>query len=168
MGWAPRGQGGCVCQGSACEPDRDLGKREKVAGCGVVESPWATVMWWSGGRPLCPDGFIPGFRTYCCKWRNFHFWNCSHSGRSLRYFGDSSFDDYYHTPGRRSLMAQRVESTCNAGDTGDADSIPGSGRSPGGGSGNLVYYSCLKKLRGQRSMAGYIHGVTKCQTQVSN
>ena len=28
------------------------------------------------------------------------------------------------------------ESTCNAGDTGDAGSIPGSGRSPGGGRGN--------------------------------
>ena len=50
-----------MCQGSACEPDGDLGKREKVAGCGVVESPWGAVMWSSGGRPLCPDGFIPGF-----------------------------------------------------------------------------------------------------------
>ena len=30
------------------------------------------------------------------------------------------------------------ESTCNAGDTGDLDSIPGSGRSLGGGHGNLL------------------------------
>ena len=30
----------------------------------------------------------------------------------------------------------------NAGDTGDADLIPGSGRSPGGGNGNLLQYSC--------------------------
>ena len=36
------------------------------------------------------------------------------------------------------------ESTCNAGDTEDAGSIPGSGRSPGGGNGNLLQYSCLK------------------------
>ena len=33
------------------------------------------------------------------------------------------------------------ESACNAGDTG---SIPGSGRSPGGGHGNPLQYSCLK------------------------
>jgi len=30
------------------------------------------------------------------------------------------------------------ESTCNAGDTGDASLMPGSGRSPGGGNGNLL------------------------------
>ena len=31
----------------------------------------------------------------------------------------------------------------NAGDAGDADSIPGSGRSPGVGNGNPLQYSCL-------------------------
>ena len=31
----------------------------------------------------------------------------------------------------------------NAGGTGDTGSIPGSGRSPGGGNGNPVQYSCL-------------------------
>ena len=36
---------------------------------------------------------------------------------------------------------------------GDLDSIPGSGRSPGGGSGNSVQYSCLEN--GQRSLVGY-------------
>ena len=36
------------------------------------------------------------------------------------------------------------ESTCNAGDAGDTSSIPGSGRSPGGGHGNPLQYSCLK------------------------
>ena len=38
------------------------------------------------------------------------------------------------------------ESDCNAGDSGDAgnsDSVPESGRSPGGGNGNLLQYSCL-------------------------
>ena len=34
------------------------------------------------------------------------------------------------------------ESTCNAGDLG---SVPGSGRSPGGGNGNPLQYSCLEK-----------------------
>ena len=32
------------------------------------------------------------------------------------------------------------QSTCNAGDTGDAGLIPGSGRSPGGGKGNPLLY----------------------------
>ena len=36
------------------------------------------------------------------------------------------------------------ESACNAGDTGDADSIPGSGRSSGEGHGNPFQYSCLE------------------------
>ena len=40
----------------------------------------------------------------------------------------------------------------NAGDWG---SIPGFGKSPGGGHGNPLQYSCLEKPRGQRSLAGY-------------
>ena len=44
------------------------------------------------------------------------------------------------------------ESACNERDLG---SIPGSGRSPGGGHGNLVQYSCLENSHGQRSLAGY-------------
>ena len=43
----------------------------------------------------------------------------------------------------------------NEADTGGADSIPGSGRSPGGGHSNPLEYSCLDNLRGQRSLVGY-------------
>ena len=43
----------------------------------------------------------------------------------------------------------------NAGDTGDSGSIPGLGRSPGGGNGNSLQYSCLEKSHGQRNLAGY-------------
>ena len=32
----------------------------------------------------------------------------------------------------------------STGDTGDVGSIPGSGRSPGGGNGNPLQYSCLE------------------------
>ena len=42
------------------------------------------------------------------------------------------------------------ESTCNAGATGDAGSIPGPGRSPGGGHGNL-----LQNTQGRKSLVGY-------------
>ena len=37
----------------------------------------------------------------------------------------------------------------------DAGSIPGLGRSPGGGHGNPLQYSCLETLHGQRSLVGY-------------
>ena len=43
----------------------------------------------------------------------------------------------------------------NAGDIRDVGSIPGLGRSPGGGHGNPLKYSCLKNPHGQRSLAGY-------------
>ena len=44
------------------------------------------------------------------------------------------------------------ESACNAG---DLSSIPGLGRSPGGGHGNLLQYPCLENPHGQRSLEGY-------------
>ena len=47
----------------------------------------------------------------------------------------------------------------NAGDVRDTGSIPGRGRSPGGGQGDPFQYSCLGEFHGQRSLAGY--GVTK-------
>ena len=43
----------------------------------------------------------------------------------------------------------------NAGDIKDGGSTPGSGKSPGGGRGNPLQYSCLENPHGQRSLAGY-------------
>ena len=43
------------------------------------------------------------------------------------------------------------ESTCIAGDLG---SISGLGRSPGGGQGNRLQYSCLENHHGQRNLVG--------------
>ena len=43
----------------------------------------------------------------------------------------------------------------NAGDIRDVGLIPGSGRSPGGGHGNPLQYSCLENPHGQKSLAGY-------------
>ena len=44
------------------------------------------------------------------------------------------------------------EAICNVGDLG---SVPGLGRSPGGGHGNTLQYSCLENPHRQRSLAGY-------------
>ena len=38
---------------------------------------------------------------------------------------------------------------------GDVALIPGLGRSPGGGHGNPLQYSCLENPPGQRSLVGY-------------
>ena len=46
-------------------------------------------------------------------------------------------------------------SFASAGDEKDMGSIPGLGRSPGGGHGNLLQCSCLENPSGQRSLAGY-------------
>ena len=43
------------------------------------------------------------------------------------------------------------EPTCNAGDTGDVGSIPGRGRSPGGGHGNPPQYSGLENPMDRRA-----------------
>ena len=44
------------------------------------------------------------------------------------------------------------ESACNAGDAG---SIPGSGRSPGGGNGNLLQHSCRENPMEKGAYRGY-------------
>jgi len=56
------------------------------------------------------------------------------------------------------------ESTCNAGDTGDAGSIPGSGRFPGGRKGNPLQYSCLKSPMDRGAWWATVHGVAKSRT----
>ena len=52
----------------------------------------------------------------------------------------------------------------NAGDTEDACSILGSGRSPGGGQGNPLYYSCLDNYKDRRDWCVTDHGVANSQT----
>ena len=43
----------------------------------------------------------------------------------------------------------------NAGDSEDSGLTPGWGRSPGGGNGNPLQYSCLENPHGERSLVGY-------------
>ena len=47
---------------------------------------------------------------------------------------------------------------------GDVDSIPGSGRSSGGGNGNPCQYSCLENPMVRRAQRATVHGVTKSLT----
>ena len=49
----------------------------------------------------------------------------------------------------------------NTGNIRDLDSIPGSGRSPGGGHGNPLQYSCLQNPMDRGAWRAAVHGVTK-------
>ena len=52
----------------------------------------------------------------------------------------------------------------NSGDAGDAALIPGLGRSPGGGSGNLLQCFCLGSSLDRGTWQATVHGVAKSQT----
>ena len=56
-------------------------------------------------------------------------------------------------------------SACKAGDLG---LIPGSGRSPGEGNGNLLQYSCLENPMGRGAWWATVHGVAKSRTRLSD
>ena len=52
----------------------------------------------------------------------------------------------------------------NAGDQRDTGSIPGSGRSPGGGNGNPFQYFCLGNPMDRGAWGAIVRRVTKSQT----
>ena len=57
------------------------------------------------------------------------------------------------------------ESACNAGNLG---SISGLGRSPGGGNGNPLQYSCLKNPMDREAWWATVHSVAKSWTQLND
>ena len=56
------------------------------------------------------------------------------------------------------------ESACNAGDIRDVGSVPGSGRSPGGGNGNPLQYSCLENSMDRGTWWATVYGVAQSRT----
>ena len=57
------------------------------------------------------------------------------------------------------------ESACNVG---DLRTIPGSGRSPGGGNGYPLQHSCLENSMDRGAWQATVYGVTKSQTRLSD
>ena len=55
-------------------------------------------------------------------------------------------------------------SACSAGAAGDLGLIPGLGRSPGGGRGNPLQYSCLENPMDRGTWQATVHRVTKSPT----
>ena len=58
-----------------------------------------------------------------------------------------------------SLVAQTVKAS--AYNAGHPSSIPGSGRSPGEGDGNLLQYSCLENPKDRGAWGATVHGVAR-------
>ena len=56
--------------------------------------------------------------------------------------------------------------SASAGDTRDSGSVPGLGRSPGGGHDNPLQYSCLENLTDRGAWWATVHRVTKSRTQL--
>ena len=56
----------------------------------------------------------------------------------------------------------------NAGDARDAGLTPESGRSPRGGNGTPLQYSCVNNPMDRRAWKATVHGVSKSWTQLSN
>ena len=89
------------------------------------------------------------FRTFL----QINFWSLKNSFHgtliSLNYY-------YISIPGGSDALQVDKNSTCNAG---DLDWIPGSGRSPGGGHGKPLQYSCLENSMNRGAWQATVHGV---------
>ena len=83
-------------------------------------------------------------------------------------WGHSQKEMVFHgSGGISSGCASGKEFACIAGGERDMGSIPGLGRSPGGGNGNPLQYSCLENPMGRGAWWATVHGVTKSQTRLS-
>ena len=60
--------------------------------------------------------------------------------------------------------ASGKEPACNTGHVRDKGSVPGSRRSPGGGNGNPLQYSCLENPMDKGAWRVTVHGVLKTLT----
>ena len=71
--------------------------------------------------------------------------------------------EYVHSRGsQRATLVKNLPA--NAEDIRDVGSTPGSGRSPGGGHGNPLQYSCLENPMDRGAWWAIVHRVAKSQT----
>ena len=105
-----------------------------------LSRPWTSILWamfrWARALVLLVHWVFKGF---LCPLTTLRIWII----HTLRGF-----------PGGTSGK----EPTFKAGDTRDAGSNPGSGRSPGGGHGNPVQYSCLENSMDRGAWWATVHG----------
>ena len=75
-----------------------------------------------------------------------------------------TFKFHYQVTGLQVVLVVK-NLLANAGDIRDVGSIPGSGRSPGGGHGNPFQYSCLENAIDRGALWATLHGVSKSWTR---
>ena len=95
-----------------------------------------------------------------------HFWLHSFSPP---YYASSKLLDYFFAFLYSFTRASQVVKNppARAGGAGDLGSVPGLGRSPGEGNGNLLHYSCLENPM-DRAWRATVHGVAKSWMWFSN
>ena len=71
---------------------------------------------------------------------------------------------YYASASQVALVLKNLPA--NVGDARDEGLIPGSGRSPGGGHGNPLLYSCLANPMDRGAWWAAVLGVAKSQTRL--
>ena len=84
--------------------------------------------------------------------------------RSTKLFGEHVFKPLLLHWGVPKWLSGKKNLPAKAGDAGDVSWIPGSGRSVGGGNGNLLQHSCLENSMDSGAWQATVHGVTKSWT----
>ena len=69
-----------------------------------------------------------------------------------------------HRASQAALVVKTRHPAAGAGDVRDTGSTPGWGRSPGGGHGNLLQYSCLENPMDRGDWWDTVHGVKESDT----
>ena len=85
----------------------------------------------------------------------------------LRTAKGSKAEKQVQVPGVSQVAPALKNLAANAGDVRDTSSIPGWGRSSGGGNRNLLQYSCLENPIDRGAWWATVHGVTKSQTRLN-
>ena len=109
---------------------------------------WLPFRQWNVSRMICTILWIVVLKPSVTPFS----WFCWPECNCSRFGGEHS-----------STRLSCKESACNAGDKGDVGSIPGLGRSPGGGHGNPLQYSCLENPMNRGTGGATIHRVAKSQ-----
>ena len=81
------------------------------------------------------------------------------------YYGDLNCDPPKFTGASQVVLVVK-KPPARARDIRDAGSVPGSGRSPGGGLGNPLQYSCLEKPMNRGARWATVHAVTESWTRL--
>ena len=80
---------------------------------------------------------------------------------------NEKFMDFIRTLKGLPWLLSDKGSACDAGDSGDTGLIPGLGRSPGGGHGNPLQYSCLENTMDRGAWWATVQRVTESTTEAT-